>query len=136
MHSSPALLWCHANCSFMVILFFYGNMQMPDCAVFCKCPHLTDVYWVLNRLLKAAPTPWSPFQWVGGRPTRHDVTDQHKYNLESMFLGIFCYRHIMIELHFLVFANIHSKPSAVLPNVNASAVSENALQSSPAFNHM
>ena len=66
-------------------------------------------------------------------PWRHRPTQVH---LESMFLGIFCDGHIMIELHFLVFANIHSKPSAVLPSVNASVVSENALHSSPAFNHI
>ena len=39
--------------------------------------------------------------WVGwgGGQLAMDVTDQRKHTLNQCFLGIFCYRHIMIELH-------------------------------------
>ena len=67
--------------------------------MFCNGPCSNDVYWVLNRLYKPAPTACATFEWVGGAanlPWRHRPTQTH---LESVFLGIFCYRHIMIELH-------------------------------------
>ena len=51
-------------------------------------------------------------------------------HLESVLLGIFCYEHIIIEHHSLVFANIHSKPSAELELL--AVVSKKALHLSPA----
>ena len=88
---------------------------MLDLCRVSKCSCLIDVNGVLNRLYKAAATACTTFEWVGGSgPTRHYVTDQRKDTLNECFLGIFCYGRIMIELHFFVFANIHSKLSAVL----------------------
>ena len=57
---------------------------------------LLSVKSVIQTCLQQA---CATFEWVGGRPTCHDVTDQCKHTLESVFLGIFCYKHIMIELH-------------------------------------
>ena len=56
------------------------------CAVFFNGPFLTDVFLVLNRLYKTAPTACATFEWVWGRrQTRHDVTDQRKHTLNQCF---------------------------------------------------
>ena len=47
-------------------LLFYGNMQMHDLRCVLHGPRLTNVYFVLNRLYKAAPTACTNFECVGG----------------------------------------------------------------------
>ena len=66
MHCTPLQRHCdiivkHAK------LLFCGNKQMPE---FCNGPRSTNVYLVLNRLYKAAPTACSTFECVegGGQP--------------------------------------------------------------------
>ena len=115
MHCSPP----QHHCDVIVRrpkLLFYCNMQRPDlCSVlqwslFTQC--LLNVKSVIQSCSSSMRNFW--ISWGRGAvnpPWHHRPTQIH---LEWVILGIFCYGHIMIELHFLFFFIMLPQSSALL----------------------
>ena len=69
--------------------------QMTDyvqCFVMAPCSN--DVYWVLNRLYKAAPTACATFEWVGGGG---QLAMTSQTNANTPWISVF--RHCLLQTY-------------------------------------